>query len=434
MSIVENIHYTPMIFDQSNEKADFGFIPDALRKPLKAFPQLFFSNGEPWREVNQYAFYRYFDLSKDLKTVSNEMSMLQGYADWLEDQKLHWLHFPKVKRERCIYKYRGYLIQLRDEQLIAPSTASLKMNAVIAFYRWASTEGLAEARNKLFDEKVKTIQFFDKVGFSRTFNVTSTDLSIPNRARSGATLEDGLLPLSKVQNKILMSYLASQNSYELYLIHKVSLLTGGRFETVTTLTIDSLSLATPDPQFPSVMRVRVGPGTSIKTKFNVSGSILFPIKLIDELVAYFESTQAILRRSKASTGLQKNVFLTNRGNQYTVNSFGTIMHRLREGLVKKGHAELANFHFHQLRATFGTMLMTAVLDSGIKASNAIVIVRDALLHKDDSTTWKYIKFIEREPLEETFTQTLWDIFTGNEAQSSEGIQAYLDYGVVHDKG
>lgn len=429
MAIVENIHYTPAIFEPNNEKAEFGFIPDATRKSIESFPQLFFSNGEPWREVNQYAFYRYFDLGKDLKTVTNELSMIQSYADWLEEQELHWLHFPKKKRERCIYQYRGYLVHLRDEQLIAPSTASLKMNAVIAFYKWASAEGLAEARNKLFNDKVKTIQFFDKVGFSRTFNVTSTDLTIPNRSRSGLTLENGLQPLSKSQTKALFSYLASQNSYELYLIHKVSLLTGCRFETVTTLTIDSLNSAIPDPQFPSVMRVSVGPGTSVKTKQDVSGSIPFPNDLMNELVEYFESAQGILRRSKASSELQKFLFITNRGNQYTVNSFGTLMHRLRENLVKKGYNELANLHFHQLRATFGTMLMKAILDSGIKTSNAIAIVRDALLHKDDSTTWKYIKFIEREPLEEVFTQTLWDIFTGNEAQSSEGIQTYLNYGV-----
>lgn len=429
MAVIENIHYTPMLFEPNNKKAEFGFIPDTTRKSVESFPQLFFSNGEPWREANQYAFYRYFDSGKDLKTVSNEMSMIQSYADWLEDQELHWLHFPKRKRERCLYKYRGYLIHLRDEKLIAPSTASLKMNAVIAFYKWASGEGLAEARNKLFDDKVKTIQFFDKVGFSRTFNVTSTDLSIPNRSRSGLTLENGLLPLSKSQTKALFSYLASQNSYELYLIHKVSLLTGGRFETVTTLTIDSLNSAIPDPQFPSVMRVSVGTGTSVKTKNDVSGSIPFPNSLINELVAYFESTQGILRRSKAARELQKSIFLTNRGSQYTVNSFGTIMHRLRENLVKQGHTELANFHFHQLRATFGTMLMKAVLDSGIKASNAIIIVRDALLHKDDSTTWKYIKFIEKEPVEEVFTQTLWSIFTGDETELSEGTEAYLEYGV-----
>lgn len=428
MAVIENINHTPLLFEPTDEKAEFGFITDTTRKPVKSFPQLFFSNGEPWREVNQYAFYRYFDLGKDLKTVANEMSMIQSYADWLEEQKLHWLHFPKKKRERCVYRYRGYLVHLRDEQLIAASTASLKMNAVIAFYKWASAEGLTEARNKLFDDKIKTIQFFDKVGFSRTLSVASTDLAIPNRARTGSTLEGGLLPLSKVQTNALMSYLAFQKNYELYLIHKVSLLTGCRFETVTTLTIDALKSAIPDPQFPSVMRVTVGPGTSVKTKQDVFGNIPFPNALITELLTYFESTQGILRRSKASNEFRNSVFLTNQGNQYTVNSFGTIMNRLRENFVNKGHTELANFHFHQLRATFGTMLMKALLDSGIAPSNAIVIVRDALLHKDDKTTWKYIKFIEREPMEELFTQTLWSIFTGDENESAKGIQAYLDYG------
>jgi integrase len=432
MAVLENINHQPMVLEPSSINSKHGFISNPNRKPVDSFPQIFFSDGEPWYEANRYAFYRHDDLQKDLKTVSREMTHLARYADWLEEKGLHWLHFPKKKGERCLFKFRGYLIDQRDKGYLAPSTATQTMTSLIAFYRWASATGYAGERSKLFDDQTKVISFFDKVGFSRTMNVTSSELSIPNRARTGTTLEDGLTPINQASTETLMAYLSEHRNYELYLMSKVALQTGCRHETVTTLNIDALKNAYPDPMLANIMRIKVGPGTGVETKFDASGDIYIPQALLYELVEYFNSAEAILRRSKASLALQRNIFLTSRGNRYTTQTFGTLLHRLKSELIEAGHTEFGRFKFHQLRATFGTMLMRALLKTqGMSSLNAIEFVQEAMLHKDPSTTWKYIKFIEKEPIEETFLDTLWSIFTGSQDQANQIIE-HLTNGVLID--
>ncbi|MGK0269860.1 MAG: integrase [Cocleimonas sp.] len=434
MAILEYISEHPMMFEPDSKNAEYGFIKNPKRKRLKSFPQIFRSDGEPWHEANRFAYYRYYDLQKDLKTVSSQMTHLARYAAWLEDTDLNWLHFPKTKRERCLFKFRGYLIGLRENGLLAPSTASQMMNSVIAFYRWASAKGYATERTKLFDNKIKVLSFFDKVGFSRTMSVVSSELSIPNRARTGVRLEDGLTPINQASTKTLLTYLSEHRNYELYLMTKVALQTGCRHETVTTLNINVLKNAYSDHNLSQIMRVKVGPSTGVMTKFDVSGEVYFPETLVNELIKYFSSAEAILRRSKAKDELQQNVFLTSRGNRYTRQTFGTLLSRLKGELIESGHTEFGRFKFHQLRATFGTMLMRAILNTtGMTTLNAIEFVKEAMLHKDAQTTWKYIKFIEQEPIEKQFLDTLWSLFTGSKDESNEIIEHITNVGLFNEK-
>lgn len=422
MAILENIKHQPFEFAPSSADSEYGFAPNTNRKTEAELPQIFLSDGKPWHEVNQYAFARYYDQQKDLKTVKREMTHLSRYANWLEEEGLHWLHFPKKRGERCLLKYRGHLIWLRREKLLASSTTSQAMRAVIAFYQWASDEGYAQARSKLFDNKNKVISFFDKVGFNRTMNITTSELAIPNRKRTGILLEDGLTPINQDSAEILMTYLSKHSNYELYLMFKTALLTGCRHETITTLNIDALRKSYPDPLLSSIMRVEVGPGSGVETKFDVSGSVYFPEPLIFELIEYFNSVRAVLRRSKSKNSLHRNIFLTSSGNRYTNQTFGTLLRRLKNELIESGHTEFGRFQFHQLRATFGTMMARALLQSqGVSSLNAIEFVQEAMLHKDANTTWKYIKFIENEPVEAQFLETLWEMFTGAKSKSKKII-------------
>ncbi len=275
MAILENIKHQPFELKPTSENSEYGFIPNTNKKKEKSFPQIFLSDGEPWHEVNQYAFARYYDQQKDLETVNNEMNHLSRYANWLEEADLHWLHFPKKKGERCLFKFRGHLIKLRDEGLLAPSTTSQAMRNVIAFYRWASDKGYTQAQSKLFDDKNKVVYFFDNIGFNRSMNVASSELSIPNRKRTGLLLEDGLTPINQASTKILMAHLSKHSNHELYLMFKTALHTGCRHETISTLNIDALNKSYPDPLLSNIMRVEVGPGTGVETKFDVYGSVYF---------------------------------------------------------------------------------------------------------------------------------------------------------------
>lgn len=257
LATLENVNHQPMIFAPSLRNSVHDFIPDLSKKLVESFPQIYFSCGMPWHEANRYAFFRYYDLQKDIKTIRREMTHLAKYADWLEESSLHWLHFPKQKSERCLFRFRGLLIEQRNEGLLASSTTSQAMNAVVAFYRWASANGYAGERSTLFENRSNVITFFDHVGFRRTMSAQSTELSIPNRVRTGIRLEEGLTPISQANSQILMAYLAKYRNYELYLMAKVALQTGCRHETIATLKIDAIKNAYSAQTLTNIMKIMI---------------------------------------------------------------------------------------------------------------------------------------------------------------------------------
>lgn len=421
MAVIELITHHPMEYDPTSKDSVFGFIHKANLNVTEDFPLIFWRSFLPWKEANQYAFSRYFDSNKSLKTVTREANHIRLYADWLENNNLDWLYFPMTKRERCLYRFRGFLIDCRDSGLLAPSTVSHAMNTLIKFYRWADAEGITNKNLELWDSSVARLRYFDKEGFERTIDKNTTDVAIPNRTRGSQAPEDGLFPLILAQVKVLMSHLKKQSNYEFYLIHKTALLTGCRFETVTTLTIDVLRNSYKVTGIDNCRHVRVGPGTNVSTKFDVSGSVPFPDFLVDELIAHYESLDSMLRRSKCKGEHHKSIFLTNRGNPYTLQSFSTLMTRLRNELAISGHSEFMRFHFHQLRATFSTMLMRSALSSkNMSKANAIEYLATILLHADTATAWKYLKLVEEGPVINEFHEMLWQLFT-NEKSNAEKI-------------
>ena len=66
---------------------------------------------------------------------------------------------------------------------------------------------------------------------------------------------------------------------------------------------------------------------------------------------------------------------------------------MRATAVAKGLDVFRDFHFHRTRATFATSLMRAALKH-LEVGDAVAFVREACLHKNESTTLKYVKFIE----------------------------------------
>lgn len=189
--------------------------------------------------------------------------------------------------------------------------------------------------------------------------------------------------------------------------------TGARSETIRTLRTNDLMTAYDDPMKPGIKCINVGPGTTVKTKYSVSGHIMVPTPLFDALKAYAVSVRRLRREAHASKADKTILFLTNQGaSAYSETSFTKVWSDLREKMVKTGLTQFKYFKFHQTRATYGTQLMTMamkVLGSNI---DAIVFVRDAMLHKHESTTWRYIKFIEQSAAKERFSEEFTAMFFG----------------------
>ncbi|WP_235086201.1 site-specific integrase [Chromobacterium sp. Beijing] len=362
-------------------------------------------NFSPWREANLWALERASTRGVSIKTVQSHFTALHAYANWLEEANVNWWDFPLRKADRCLVRYRGALIEARDRGVIAPSTTSQRMASVVLFYKWLYEKGFLSTESHLWAEKSVVIHFADKVGFERTILVKSTDLAIPNRSAPGERLEDGLLPVAVKDRDVILTFAKKNASEELFLMLSLGFFTGMRIGTLTDLKVQTLERAVPDPATSNLFRLAVGPGADppVRTKFGVTGQVWITKVQLDELLTYVYSVRRLLREAKSNPENRDLVFLTRFGNPYIKHgldkstAINVEMHSLRQSGLKNGVTVLRNFHFHQTRCTFATELARLAIHVG-GSINALAIVKEALLHKHEATSLKYIRFVEKTPL------------------------------------
>lgn len=404
MAELEHIDYAPHrpIVDEE------GYVTwerDLACQPIVNLPQIFWSDGSPWIEVNAWALDRATNGVTDIKTVRSNLGHLHKYAQWLEEQELDWRHFPALQRDRVLIRWRKHLMELRDKYgLLAPSTTTHRMNAIINFYRFAKAYELIGRDAPMWGERQVLHRFHDANGFERTMLLSSTDLAIPNRARHGLQLEDGLMPITEEQMHQLLAFTGQEGnaSRELHLMLQLGFFSGARIQTITDLKRGTLDNAVSDPRVPGLFYLAVGPGHQphVDTKFDVQGRIMVPGWLLEELRAYAADTTHLKREVLAAPEDKDLIFLTRSGNRYADSdsisgtAVGRAMVDLRREATEAGMKFAQHFYFHMTRATFGTWLTSLLLSiEGITEKAVLAFVKDVMLHKDEKTTLKYIKFI-----------------------------------------
>lgn len=417
MARLEHIFFTPHRGDVVDGKLVYSPLRHA--RVIEHLPQIFWQDQTPWQEANLWASERAMTRDVSISTVEANMRGLADYAEFLESTELPWFAFPARKADRCLVQYRGYLVKARDDGRISPSTATQRMRHTIAFYRWAQGNGLLTPQNPMWQDIPVYIKHFDSVGFERTMLRITTDVSIPNRTRPGERLEDGLLPVSAKDRDAILTFARETACEELFLLLSCSFFTGMRLGTLCDLKIQTLEQAVPDPASPYLFRLAVGPGASppVQTKFGVTGQIWITKQLLDALKEYAYSPRRLMREAKAAPEHRNLLFLTRFGNPYgrrgsdQSSSINVEMSGFRKSGMKNGLSALHKFHFHQTRCTFGTELARLAIAAG-GAINAIAIVREAMLHKDEATSFRYIKFVEKTPIKEEAANAFTAAFLG----------------------
>jgi len=403
LSRQEYIHYSPQQAAVNGNMIEWTALNE--QKSIEALPQIFWSSGMPWREANLWLMLQATEGGKDIETVKSKSLSLFVYSKWLEATATDWRDFPAKESERCLVRYRGYLIQSRRASEIAPSTTSQRMRVVIQFYRWLRNNSLLTPEWPMWRESFVNVRVNNAFGLERTFTVGTTSLSIPNKSSVGEKLEDGLYPVSESDRALILETAFKHCPTEIYLLLMAGFFTGMRIQTLASLTIQTLHNAVQDPASKELYRVAVGPGASpaVSTKNGVTGHIWITKILLDELLGYCYSTERLLREAKASAENKNLVFLTKHGNPYSDRSkdrspaINVAMHSLRGIGRREGISVLNKFKFHQTRCTFATELARLAIRAG-GSIHAIAIVKDALLHKNESTSMKYIKLVERTPI------------------------------------
>ena len=417
MATLEYIRYTPHRWHLTSNQ--IAWIQLAHSEPVDGLPQIFWSDYTPWTEANLWARERASTGDTSIQTVQANLLALHAYANWLELSGTNWTDFPQKKADRCLIKYRGALVMARNAGYIAPSTASARMSVTVQFYRWIYKSGLISPEAAMWNERSVGIRISDTTGLERTVLVQSTDLAIPKRKAPGARLEDGLLPLSLSDRDSLLEFAAHHASDELQLMLALGFFCGMRLGTIADLKIETLENAAPDPATPELFRLAVGPGAHppVHTKGGATGQVYITKDLLNAVRAYFYSARRLKRQSIATEADRNVVFLTARGNRYAqhcANKSSAInvqIHALRKRGEANGVHALRHFHFHQSRATYATELARLAI-SVAGAINAIALVREALLHKNESTSLQYIKFVETSPAKERANNAFSEAFLG----------------------
>ena len=317
-----------------------------------------------------------------------------------------------AKKERALWLFRGYLIDQRDKGLLAGSTATNCMLAVISFYRFAQTQKLVRGKGPLWADRTVVIPFHDMAGFERSILVLTSELSIPNKQRPGVQLEDNLLPLRSEHMTELLEYTAHNEEEELHYMLSTGFFTGARLGTVITLTDNCLWKALEDPLVPGIHRLKVGPGTGIDTKSDVSGELLIPEAVLEDLRTYATSTRRLLRAAKADPVDKHRLFLTRSGKPYSVPTVNRLVQELRIRATKSGLLFMHDFKFHRSRATFGTWLVEILLNARVPITGAIGFAREAMLHKDEAMTLRYIKFYQNSEVKKLADKAFSEAFAG----------------------
>lgn len=393
MARLESINYIPHRAVVHRNWVEW--VRDSGVPARSGLPQIFWAGGAPWSEANHWAVDKARSGDVKIETVQNLMGHLHKYSDWLEKKQMDWRHFPARKSDRVLVRFRGALIAARNAGHISPSTATARMRAVINYYRHCNVHNFVNRDSPKWTDKQVPIRYYDSVGFERTMQVRSTDLAIPNRARPGFRLEDGLLPITSDHQNQLLRFTNQNICEELHLMLMTGFFTGARIGTITTLRVESLDNATLDPLVPGMWNIPVGPGTPVATKYDVKGTLLVPDQLMQELKKYAYSVGRVKREEKATKENKSFLFLTRYSNPFKPTTVTRAMVDLRRKATKAGLKFMTKFHFHQSRASFGTSLMSIALRlPGVSVKAAIQFVRDAMLHKHESTTMLYITFIE----------------------------------------
>lgn len=413
-----------------------------LRMPVTAerVPQIVWQSGDFWGEANLWLLRRVrMLLSGDIKEatiVANGKDLL-AYANWLEDSGKLWWQCPIRDDERPLNLYRGFLVASAGPEapeslakkgnvprpgVLSPLLASRRMSTVKAFYLWLLKEEILSPGFQLWTEKAIRIPYEDAFGFRRHIEAVQSSLDIKvARIQNQDGLEDGLQPVSlKVRDAILdLAY--RRSSRELFFMLSLGFWSGLRLGTICDLKIQTLENALPIHNNPDLKLLSIGPQANppVQMKFGQNGSgVVIPVRLLDELMDYAVGLERGKRVAAAKPQHKGLLFLTKKGNPYgskgadrspTVNAE---VSRLKRTAREEG-LNIDNFVFHWSRATFATMWSRVAREQG-RLDSFFPTLKNMMAHKHDRTTWRYIRWVEKEEVRaavmDEFTRTMFGRF------------------------
>lgn len=408
----------------SDERNRMGGKPNWVPHSFNLFPLVLDGTGAPWAEAALYLLWHLESrVAPRMATYASMADDLAAFRRFLDAEEIDWTHFPAQKLDRPTYRYNGHLKHCVGADEISQSTARRRMSTIIGLYRWLVSENLLRLENSPWKESDRFVEFRDAVGFSALKRVVTTDVSIRVAQQQDpydGCIDDGgkLKPLSAHEQGWLVEALAALDNIEMTLIHVLSLLTAARIQSVLTLRVRHAFLALQSPSRSDV-RLPIGPGTGIDTKFDKKLVLHIPCWFYRQLAIYAQSERAKKRRMRAKLGESEDqfLFLSQRGLPlYDVksqeSSFDPTLQRRHakcgQGVRQFIHDRVLPFirekfgvpafrySFHDLRATAGMNWTDHQLELVGKGETTLhaarEFVRTRMGHSSAAVTDRYLQF------------------------------------------
>ncbi|HGS4931323.1 TPA: tyrosine-type recombinase/integrase [Vibrio parahaemolyticus] len=413
--------YSSDVFKETElRKLDDGtFHCQPTNDNIGSLPTLFYQNGIFNYEANSYLFY--LKAIKKAEDLSPCAQALRAYYQFLEDNGLNWDNFPPVKRLKPTYLFRSHLLKQIKQGELAHSTASVRMNQIVNYYKWLMHDGYLCIKNEKeapFKMEFVSIQNNGTLAhISPTFTIETSDLRIKVPRDADSKNIRPLSPLSIDALSVLTHHLL-RTSEELRLQSLLAIDTGMRIEEVATFTLDALDTAVPLAESQYRFEMLLCPrSTGVQTKFLKTRTVEISSNLLQLLNQYRVSERRLKRVAKLNEKIeqldnevppftQKKIelldrskrheplFISQQGNPVT----GKIIEsRWVEFRAEIRQAEPSFSHrFHDLRATYGTYRLNDLLEANLPVVECMELLMGWMGHKNESTTWKYLRFLKRK--------------------------------------
>lgn len=382
----------------------------------QGIPALYDNTGHFVEVVNQW----FLELKtvRRLVDVNTAAKALLRYWKFLERENLEWNSFPPVNRLKPTYRFRSDdLLAAAREGRLAFSTANTCMGQVVRFYTWAIENHyltISNEREAPFKIEFVSRQNNDMLAHLRPrLLVQTSDLRI-RVPRHSASAISPLTPLSMEHLGLMAAHLNSQ-SKEFILMSLLACESGLRLNEASSFTVNALEEARPASALKSRFHIAIGPSNGVKTKFGKQRTIEVSATLLNLLQHYALSERRTARllkwqkhtqpaqtissnssRARPLTGGAaprfEPLFISQQGNPVRPEVLNARWVAFRNTLRQKEPG--FRYRFHDLRSTYATYRLHNLLESGLSESEALDCLMGWMGHTDESTTFKYIRFLK----------------------------------------
>ncbi|KAE9625303.1 site-specific integrase [Aeromonas veronii] len=395
---------------------------------LGPLPTLYDANGKYVEPVNQW--FIHLVAVKRLEDLSSYARALRRYWEFLDKHELVWDHFPPIKALKPTYRFRNDdLLKNTKTGQLAYSTANTYMGHVVQFYLWAARERyypLTESHKPFEIEFVRVKNNSMLANIMPEFVVQTSDLRIkvPKDATS-KTVRD-LNPLSQDSLHMLSQRLRAEPP-EIRLIIMLGAQCGLRIEEAAGFTLTAFNQAVPRADSRTHYEITIGPGNGVPTKYSKTRTIEITDTLLRELRRYAIDERRLTRLDKLRANLNQHrelfserdrpplqplglnmtklealmvadryepLFISQQGNPYLPKVVGARFGEIRRSMVTIGIP--FPHRFHDLRCSYATYRLHSLLAAGLAPAEALDLLMQWMGHKNESTIWKYLRYLKRK--------------------------------------